>query len=75
MIEKTIVVIIRIDDWYFMEHGTYIRIYDAMKPTHLLTWFNPNKLVLQEVAYQTIMHGVRGILYGSKKAIWPPLPL
>jgi hypothetical protein len=39
-----------------MEHGTYIRVYGAMKGPHLLPWFVSNKLVLQEVAYQTIIH-------------------
>jgi hypothetical protein len=31
--------------------------------------------VLQEVAYQTMINGVREILYQDKKSIWPPLPL
>jgi hypothetical protein len=72
MKNKAIAVIRRIEDWYLMEHDTYIRIYGAMKPPHLLPWFIPEKLVLQEVAYQTI---IRGMLYRSKKAIWPLLPL
>ena len=46
-----------------MENGTYIRVYGAMKSPHLLSWFVPDKLVLQEVTYQTIIHGVGGILY------------
>ena len=58
-----------------MEHGTYIRIYNAMKPPHLLPRFVPDKLFLQEVAYQTIIHGVGGMLYRLKKGIWPTLPL
>jgi hypothetical protein len=37
--------------------------------------FVPDKLVLQEVAYQTMIHGVGGMLYRGKKEIWPPLPL
>jgi hypothetical protein len=75
MTDKAITVIRRIGDWYLMEHGTYIRIYGAMKPPHLLPQFIPENIVLQEVAYQTIIHGVRGMLYRSKKEIWPPLPL
>jgi hypothetical protein len=75
MTDKAIAIIRRIRDWYLMENDTYIRIYGAMKPPHLLPRFVPDKLVLQEVAYQTIIHGVRGMLYRSKKAIWPPLPL
>jgi hypothetical protein len=35
MTDKEITVIRRIGDWYLMEHGTYIRVYGAMKPPHL----------------------------------------
>jgi hypothetical protein len=58
-----------------MEHGTYIRVYGVMKSPYLLPRFVPDKLVLQEVAYQTIIHGVGGMLYRFKKAICSPLPL
>jgi len=58
-----------------MENGTYIIIYDVMKPPHLLPRLVHDKKILQEVAYKTIIHGVGGMLYRSKKAIWPPLPL
>jgi hypothetical protein len=75
MTNKAIVVIRRIKDWYLMEHDTYIRIYGMIKPPHLFPRFVPNKLVLQEVAYQTIIHGVIEMLYISNKFIWPPLPL
>jgi hypothetical protein len=75
MTDKAIVVIKRFGDWYLMEHGTYIRIYGMMNPPHLLPRFVPNKLVLQEVAYQTIIHGVGGMMYRLKKTIFPPLPL
>jgi hypothetical protein len=75
MKDKYIAVIRRIGDWYLMDHGTYIRIFGAMKPPHLLPHFIPDKLVIQEVAYQTIINGAGGIFYTSKKAIFPPLPL
>jgi hypothetical protein len=61
MTDKAIIVIRRIGDWYLMDHGTYMRIYGAVKPPHLLCRFISNKLVLQEVAYHTIMHGVGGM--------------
>jgi hypothetical protein len=35
----------------------------------------PDKIVLQEVVYQTIIHGGGGILYWLNKAIFPPFPL
>jgi hypothetical protein len=47
MTDKAITVIRRIGDWYLMEHGTYIRIYDMMKPQHLLPWFVIENIVLQ----------------------------
>jgi hypothetical protein len=34
MTDKALVIIRRIGDWYLMEHGTYIRIYGAMKAPH-----------------------------------------
>jgi hypothetical protein len=58
-----------------MENDTYIIIYGAMKPLHLIPQFILDKLVLQEVSYKAIIHGFGGMLYRSKKAIWPPLPL
>jgi hypothetical protein len=51
---------------------------EYMEPPKLHIFFPmfvPDKLVLQEVAYQTIINGVGEILYRDKKAIWPPLPL
>jgi hypothetical protein len=71
MTNKDIKIIIRIKDWYLMDHGNYIRVYDAMKSPHLLPQFIPDKIVLQKVAYQTIIHGVRGMLYMFKKVICP----
>jgi hypothetical protein len=67
MIDKAIIVIRRIGDWYLMEHDIYIRVYRVMKPPHMLPQFVTYNLVLQEVAYQTIIHGVGGILYHLKK--------
>jgi hypothetical protein len=75
MIDKAIIVIRRIGDYYLMEHSTYIRIYGVMKPPHLLPQSIPDKLVLQEVEYQAIIHGIGRMLYRSKKEIWPLLPL
>jgi hypothetical protein len=46
-----------------------------MKSPHLLPWFVLDRLVLQEVAYQTVIKGVGVIIYGDKKFIWPPLSL
>jgi hypothetical protein len=58
-----------------LEYNTYLRIYKATKAPHFLPRFIPDKLVLQEISYQTMIHGVGATLYRDKKAIWPPFPL
>jgi hypothetical protein len=73
--DKASAVIKRIRDWFLLEHSSYIRIYGSMKYPHLLQWFMPDRLVIQEVAYQMVIHKVGGDLYQSKKIIWPPLLL
>jgi hypothetical protein len=75
MIDKALSIIKNIGDWYLMEHGTYIRIYGATKAPHLLPCFFIDKLVLQEISYQTVIHGVGVTLYHKKKDIRPLLPL
>lgn len=57
-----------------MENGTYIRIYGATEAPHMFPKFVPNKLVLQEVAYRTLVNGVGAVLVRDKKLTWPPLP-
>jgi len=75
MVDKDLSIVQKIRDWYLMEHGTYIRIYGAIKYLHLSPRFVPNRMVLQEIAFQTMIHGIGETLYHDKKAIWPPLPL
>jgi hypothetical protein len=47
----------------------------ATKAPHLLPKFVPDRLVLQEIVYQTLVYGVGATLNRDKKMIWPPLPL
>jgi DNA segregation ATPase FtsK/SpoIIIE-like protein len=74
MSEKAMEAISEIDDWFVLENETYIRIYGSTKPPHVLPKFVPDKLVLQEVAYHTLVHGVGASLSKYKKLSWPPLP-
>ena len=37
--------------------------------------FVTDKVVLQEIVYQTYIHGIRATLEKEKKATWPLLPL
>jgi hypothetical protein len=46
MTDKDIAVVRRIGKWHLMEKDTYIRVYGAMKPPHLLPWFVPKNLIL-----------------------------
>jgi hypothetical protein len=46
-----------------MDHDTYIMEYNSTRTPHILPQFVPYKLVLQEVSYQTMIHGVGGMLY------------
>jgi hypothetical protein len=49
-----------------MDHGTYIRVYGATKDTNFLPRFIPDKLILQETTYQTLVNGVGVTLYRDK---------
>jgi hypothetical protein len=57
-----------------VENGTYIRVYGATKYPHLFPRFVPDKVVLQEVAYQTLLNGVGGALTRDNKLTYPPMP-
>jgi hypothetical protein len=71
MTNKALEIIKRIGDRYLMENDMYITIYRATKTPH----FSLENLVLHVVAYQTMINGVRALLYRDKKSIWAPLPL
>jgi hypothetical protein len=46
-----------------------------MKPPHILPLFISDRLVLQELSYQMVIHIVGGALYQAKKDIWTTLLL
>lgn len=71
---RQMVIVGKVGDWCVMENGTYIRIYGATEAPHMFPKFVPNKLVLQEVAYRTLVNGVGAVLVRDKKLTWPPLP-
>jgi hypothetical protein len=72
MTGKCLTIVGRVGYWYLFEYGTYIRVYGTMKATHMLRKFTPDMLVLQEITYQTLIHGVTSYLYKDMKEIWPP---
>ena len=66
--------LINIFDWYASSSGTFIRMYIAEKPLHLLPNFSADKLIMQEVLYHIFAEfSVR--LHQKKKETWPTLPL
>jgi hypothetical protein len=44
-----------IGNWYLQEDYTYLRIYGVTAPPHLLPKYVPNRIILGEIAYQTIL--------------------
>jgi len=63
----------KIMDWYVLEHRTYIKIYGSTKPPHFFPRFVLDKLVLQEVAYHTLVHRVGAALTRDKKLPGSPM--
>lgn len=62
MLEKVMQVVGEVGDWYVIERGTYIRVFGATKAPHLLPKFILDKLALQKIEYQTLVHGVGAAL-------------
>jgi hypothetical protein len=64
-----------IGDWYIKKYYTYVRIYGAIGPPHLLSKYVPDKLLVREISYQTIEKGVTSYLSEKNKKYWPIFPL
>ena len=62
-------------DWYMSPDGVYIRMLGSSKAPHWLPHFVLEKLLLQELEYQTHIHGFATSLGKEKKGHWPPFPL
>jgi hypothetical protein len=75
MLEKYQDIVGRVGDWYILEYGTNIRVYNTTIYPHLLPKFILVRLALPEIAYQTLVDGVGANLKGENKMIWPPLTL
>lgn len=65
----------RIGDWYLNEPSTDIRIYGATKAPHLLPKHVPERLVIREIAYQTILHGFNASLAKDQNKLCPAYPI
>ena len=61
-------------DWYVGEYFSYIRIWGS-NIVHLLPRIVPDRMVLQEFAYQTVIYGAFSKLTKHKKKGWPKFPV
>jgi hypothetical protein len=57
------------------KYYTFIRIFGATGPPHLLPKYVPDKLLAREIAYQTVEKGATSYLSREKKRYWPIFPL
>ena len=55
--------------------GVYLRMIGMTKAPHWLPHFIPDKLLLQEIDYQTHINGVSSTLIKAREGAWPPFPL
>jgi hypothetical protein len=53
--------------WYLDERETYIRVFKEIEAPHLLPIYVPDRLVLGEICYQTILQGYNATLVKDKK--------
>jgi hypothetical protein len=65
----------KIVDWYIEENFSYIMFFRCSDPPHALPIFLPNRLVFQEVAYETVIGGINKDLKVTQKKVWPTFPL
>jgi hypothetical protein len=72
LFEATRKVISKIGHWYLEERSTYIIIFRAIGAPHLFPIHVPDKLVLGEIFYQTILQGFNASLVKDKKMIFIP---
>jgi hypothetical protein len=57
----------KVGHWYLDEHSTYIRVIGATEIPHILPAHVPNRLVVEEICYQTILQGYNTTLVKDKK--------
>lgn len=58
--------------WFGEEFFTYIRVFGNIASPHVLSLYVPNKLMAQQIAYQTCkVGGMSTEIKDKKKEIWP----
>jgi hypothetical protein len=60
-------IITKVGHWYFEETSTYIRMFKATSAPHLLPVHVPDRLILGEICYHTILQGYNASLVKNNK--------
>jgi hypothetical protein len=62
----------KVGHWYLDERSTYIRVFGATGAQHLLHSHVPDRLIVGEIYYQTILQGYNATLVKEKKGAFIP---
>jgi hypothetical protein len=65
-------IVSKVGHWYLDERDTYIRVFSATGAPHLLPIYVPDRLVVGEICYQTILQGYNATLVKDKKRAFIP---
>jgi len=65
-------IVMKIDHWYLDERDTHIRFFDATRAPHLFLIYVPDRLVVGDIYYQTILQVYNATLVKDKK--WAFIP-
>ena len=66
--------IARMGDWYVGESFTYIRVYGS-NDTHMFPKVMLDRLVLEEISFQTVTEGIYKKCVAPKRKVWPRFPI
>ena len=61
-------------DWYVGESFTYIRVYGS-NVAHMLPKGVIDRLVLEEISFQTVTEGIYKKCAALKRKVWPRFPI
>ena len=73
--DEGIQLLYKIGDWYIEKELTYLRIYGATAAPNLLPKFVPDRLVLREIAYETLLFGFNASLVKEKLRLFITYPM
>jgi hypothetical protein len=64
--------ILKVGHWYLDETTTYIKVFGATRAPHILSAHVPNRIIVGEICYQTILQGYNATLVKNKKRAFIP---